>query len=73
MIDPNQDELSHFAHWYLSGHVDKIYPPMQNGLFFYEGISGIVLYRTGKFQVELFFKSPIKVFPYRAFFIFPMK
>ena len=63
MIDPNQDELSHFDHWYLSGQVDKIYPPMKNGLFFYEGISGLVLYRTGKFQVELFLCPPDTVIP----------
>ena len=47
MIDPNQDKLSHFAHWYLtSGEVDKVYTPMKNGLVFIEGVSGIVLYRV---------------------------
>ena len=63
MIDPNQDELSHFAHWYLSGHVDKVYPPMKKGLFFYEGISGLVLFRQGPFQVELFLCPPNIVIP----------
>tara|TARA_R110000823_G_scaffold252473_1_gene375042 strand:- start:65 stop:589 length:525 start_codon:yes stop_codon:yes gene_type:complete len=66
VIDPNQDELSHFAHWYLSGKVDKIYTPMKHGLFFYEGISGVVLYRTGSFQVELFLCPPNTVIPEHA-------
>ena len=52
MIDPNQDKLSHFAHWYLtSGEVDKVYTPIKNGLVFIEGVSGIVLYRVKSFQV----------------------
>ena len=30
MIDPNQDELSNFASWYLnSGEADKIYTPIK--------------------------------------------
>jgi hypothetical protein len=64
MIDPNQDKLSHFAHWYLnSGEVDKVYTPMKNGLVFIEGVSGIVLYRVKSFQVELFICQPNCVIP----------
>ena len=30
MIDPKEDELSHFAHWYLtSGEADKVYTPIK--------------------------------------------
>tara|TARA_Y100000385_G_C12887044_1_gene548278 strand:+ start:236 stop:760 length:525 start_codon:yes stop_codon:yes gene_type:complete len=63
VIDPNQDELSHFADWYLSGKVDRVYTPIKNGLLFIEGISGIVLYRSGYFQVELFICQPNTVIP----------
>ena len=64
MIDPNQDKLSHFAHWYLtSGEVDKVYTPIKNGLVFIEGVSGIVLYRVKSFQVELFICQPNCVIP----------
>ena len=63
MIDPKQDELSHFAHWYLSGQVDKVYSPMKNGLIFFEGLSGLVLFRQGFFQVELFLSPPNTFIP----------
>ena len=63
MIDPKEDELSHFAHWYLSGNVDKVYTPTEHGLFFYGTISGIVLFRTGNFQVELFLCPPNTLIP----------
>ena len=64
MIDPKEDELSHFAHWYLtSGEVDKVYTPIKNGLLFIEGVSGIVLYRVKCFQVELFICQPNLVIP----------
>jgi len=59
MIDPKEDELSNFAHWYLtSGEVDRVYTPIDKGLLFIEGVSGIVLYRDKPFQVELFICQP---------------
>jgi hypothetical protein len=64
MIDPKQDELSAFAHWYLtSGDINRIYTPNKNGLLFIEGVSGIVLYRSKPFQVELFICEPNLIIP----------
>ena len=64
MIDPKEDELSNFAHWYLtSGEVDRVYTPIDKGLLFIEGVSGIVLYRQKPFQVELFICQPNLVIP----------
>ena len=64
MIDPNQDELSNFANWYLtSGEIDRIYTPFKNPLLFIEGVSGVVLYRVKPFQVELFICQPNLVIP----------
>jgi len=58
-INPKEDELSRFAHWYLtSGKVDKFYTPIDKGLLFIEGVSGIVLYRSKPYQVELFICQP---------------
>jgi len=63
-IDPKQDQLSSFAHWYLtSGKIDRVFTPAKNGLLFIEGVSGIVLYRYKPFQVELFICKPNLVIP----------
>tara|TARA_A100000171_G_scaffold45647_1_gene49622 strand:+ start:419 stop:925 length:507 start_codon:yes stop_codon:yes gene_type:complete len=63
-IDPKEDELSRFAHWYLtSGEVDKFYTPLNKGLLFIEGVSGIVLYRSKPYQVELFICRPNLTIP----------
>ena len=64
MIDPNQDELSNFANWYLtSKEINRIYTPFKNPLLFIEGVSGVVLYRVKPFQVELFICQPNLVIP----------
>jgi|TARA_B110000858_G_scaffold109242_1_gene124847 hypothetical protein len=48
-----------FAEWYLnSKRVNRIHNPLKNGYMFIEGISGIVLYRKGPWQVELFICQP---------------
>ena len=64
MIDPKQDDLSYFANWYLtSGKIDRIYTPFKNPLLFIEGVSGIVLYRSKPYQVELFICQPNLIIP----------
>ena len=64
MIDPKEDALSHFADWFLnSGEVNKVYTPFKNPLLFIEGVSGIVLYRSKPYQVELFICQPNLVIP----------
>jgi len=64
MIDPKQDDLSYFTNWYLtSGKIDRIYTPFKNPLLFIEGVSGIVLYRSKPYQVELFICQPNLIIP----------
>lgn len=64
MIDPKEDELSSFAHWYLnSGDINRVYTPFKNPLLFIEGVSGIVLYRNENYQVELFICQPNTIIP----------
>ena len=64
MINPKEDELSSFAHWYLtSGDIDRVYTPFKNPLLFIEGVSGIVLYRNKNYQVELFICQPNIIIP----------
>ena len=64
MINPKEDGLSGFAHWYLNSGVSmKFHTPIKNGLLFIEGVSGIVLYRHRQFQVELFISQPNLVIP----------
>jgi len=58
-MNSNLDKLSKFANWYLtSGKVNKVYTPFEKPLLFIEGVSGIVLYRSKPFQVELFICQP---------------
>lgn len=64
MIDPEQDDLSYFANWYLTSEkIDRIYTPFKNPLLFIEGVSGIVLYRSKPYQVELFICQPNLIIP----------
>ena len=64
MIDPKQDDLSYFANWYLTSEkIDRIYTPFKNPLLFIEGVSGIVLYRSKPYQVELFICQPNLIIP----------
>ena len=64
MIDPDQDELSHFADWYLnSGNIKRIYTPFKNPLLFVEKVISVVLYRKDNFQVELIICQPNTVIP----------
>jgi len=63
-IDPNQDELSHFADWYLnSGDIERIYTPVKVPLLFVEKVTSVVLYRRDNFQVELITCLPDTVIP----------
>ena len=66
-INPNEDELCRFAHWYLtSGDPEaiRIYPPLENTYNFeLEGVTGITIYRKENFQVELFIAKPNTIVP----------
>ena len=64
MIDPNQDELSFFANWYLTtSEIKRFHTPFRDPLLFIEGVSGVVLYRKQYFQVELFICAPNTIIP----------
>jgi hypothetical protein len=65
MIDPNEDELSYFANWYLtSGDIKAIYTPSKNPYnYSLDGITGTVIYRNKNFQVELFICKPNTFIP----------
>lgn len=53
------DELSRFAAWYLSMKPNlPLKPPMDNSLHFVDGLHALVLWREGRFQVELITVSP---------------
>ena len=66
MSDPMQDaidapvmefcELTSFLHFWLS--FKPIRPPMENVLDFSGNLSGLVLYRSGQYQVQLFLLQP---------------
>ena len=64
MIDPNEDDLSYFANWYLnSGNIKRLYTPFKNPLLFVEKVTSLVLYRKDNFQVELITCEPNTVIP----------
>jgi hypothetical protein len=60
LIDPKTDDLSYFAHWYLTCRAKtKILPPSdENTLVFIDGLYGITLLRQKPFQVQLFICKP---------------
>lgn len=58
------DELSVFARDYLSGG-DRLpfRPPVDAGIQTVEGVHGLVIWREGRFQVQLFICAPNVVIP----------
>jgi len=57
MIDPKEDSLSAFAHWYLN-NPQPLRVPFSNPITHQEKISAITLYREDPFQVQLWLCKP---------------
>jgi mannose-6-phosphate isomerase-like protein (cupin superfamily) len=55
-LNAQTDVLEDFLHWWLQNRV--ICPPLDNSLTHVKDTHGIVLYRQGPFQVELFNVKP---------------
>ena len=56
------DDLTTFLEWYLSGGLE-IYVPHSNFVHFVEGVTGLTVYRSGQFQVQLFTATPNTIIP----------
>jgi len=58
-INPKEDDLSHFADWYLnSGEVSKLYIPFEHAMVHNEEVTGITIYRYDPYQVQLWLCKP---------------
>ena len=55
-MNAQKDVLEEFLHWWLQNRV--ICPPLDNSLTHIKDTYGVVLYRQGPFQVELFNVKP---------------
>ena len=55
-MNAQNDVLEEFLHWWLQNRV--ICPPLDNSLTHIKDTYGVVLYRQGPFQVELFNVKP---------------
>jgi mannose-6-phosphate isomerase-like protein (cupin superfamily) len=55
-LNAQNDVLEEFLHWWLQNRV--ICPPLDNSLTHIKDTYGVVLYRQGPFQVELFNVKP---------------
>ena len=56
------DDLTTFLEWYLAGGL-KTYVPHKNFVHFVEGVTGLTVYRSGEYQVQLFTATPDTVIP----------
>tara|TARA_R100000995_G_C3407276_1_gene87716 strand:- start:53 stop:583 length:531 start_codon:yes stop_codon:yes gene_type:complete len=56
------DELTDFLEWYIDAEM-RIYVPHENFVHFVEGVTGLTIYRSGQFQVQLFTVTPNTVIP----------
>lgn len=63
-INPNEDDLSHFAHWYLfGGEISRLHVPFQHALVHNGELTGITIYRHHPYQVQLWILKPNFVLP----------
>ena len=56
------DDLTTFLEWYLESGL-RIYVPHENFIHFVEGVTGLTIYRSGQYQVQLFTAIPNTVIP----------
>ena len=56
------DELTRFLEWYLNAGL-RIFVPLENFVHFVEGVTGLTIYRSGEYQVQLFTATPNTVIP----------
>ena len=56
------DDLTTFLEWYLESGL-RIYVPHENFIHFVEGVTGLTIYRSGQYQVQLFTATPNTVIP----------
>lgn len=57
------DELSQFVLWYSEASLAVPFVPIEGGCSFVEGVTGLVLFRRGQFQVQLFIVDPSVTIP----------
>ena len=56
------DDLTHFLQWYLNAGL-RLFVPHDNFIHFVEGVTGVTIYRSEPYQVQLFTATPNTVIP----------
>ena len=56
------DDLTHFLQWYLDAGL-RLYVPHDNFIHFVEGVTGVTIYRSEPYQVQLFTATPNTIIP----------
>ena len=57
-----EDDLTYFLQWYLDAGL-RLFVPQDNFIHFVEGVTGVTIYRSEPYQVQLFTATPNTVIP----------